>query len=276
MMQSTTSRGGMAWYLTGAFSSIVANWPLYARLVGRDVHTRYKGSMLGIVWALLNPLSLLVVFSFVFGIVLNARWGVGGRNFTLVLFSGLVLFTFLADCINRSPMLVLQNANYVKKVVFPLELLPAVTLGSAAINLALSLVILAVGELWYGGGLPLTWVAVPVVLLPLLVLTYGVVFILSSLGVFIRDLAQLTGIITMLLMYLSPILFPVDMVPAAFRGWLSLNPLTFPVIQLREVTLNGHWPDWVGLGWYTLVALAVCTVGFWWFWRTKNGFADVV
>lgn len=272
----TRQRSGALWYLTGAFKSILANRSLYARLVGRDVHVRYKGSILGIMWALLNPLSLLVVFSFVFGIVLNARWGIGGHNFTLVLFSGLILFTFLADCINRSPGLVLENANYVKKVVFPLELLPAVPLGTATINLGLSLIILAGGQLWYGQGLPVTWVAVPVVLLPLLVFAYGVVFFLSSLGVFIRDLAQLTSVLTMLLMYMGPIIFPLEMVPAQFRSWLFLNPLTFPVTQLREATLNGQWPDWVGLGWYGAIALLVCTGGFWWFWRTKNGFADVV
>lgn len=276
MPMKTRQRSGTLWYVTGAFTSILANRSLYMRLVGRDVHVRYKGSILGIMWALLNPLSLLVVFSFVFGIVLNARWGLGGHNFTLVLFSGLILFTFLADCINRSPSLVLENANYVKKVVFPLELLPAVTLGTATINLALSLLILAGGELWYGKGLPVTWIAVPVVLLPLLVFAYGVVLFLSSLGVFIRDLAQLTSVLTMLLMYMGPIIFPLDLVPIQFRSWLSLNPLTFPVTQLREVTLNGHWPDWVGLGWYSAVALFVCTGGFWWFWRTKNGFADVV
>lgn len=272
----TRQHSGALWYITGAFRSILANRPLYVRIVGRDVHARYKGSILGVMWALLNPLSLLVVFSFVFGIVLHARWGIGGHNFTLVLFSGLILFTFLADCINRSPGLVLESANYVKKVVFPLELLPAVPLGTATINLGLSLLILAGGQLWYGQGLPVTWVAVPVVLLPLLVLAYGVVLFLSSLGVFIRDLAQLTSVLTMLLMYMGPIIFPLEMVPAQFRPWLNLNPLTFPVTQLREVTLNGQWPDWIGLVWYGAIALFVCTGGFWWFWRTKNGFADVV
>ncbi|NID15768.1 ABC transporter permease [Luteibacter yeojuensis] len=269
-------RAGVIWYLTGGFLSIFANRSLYARLVDRDVRIRYKGSVLGIFWALLNPLSLLVVFSFVFGIVLNAKWGVGGRNFTLVLFSGLILFTFLAECINRSPLLILQNSNYVKKVVFPLELLPGVVLGSAAINLLVSLLILAAGELWFGGGVPITWIAVPLVLLPFLVLTYGVILFLSSLGVFIRDLAQVTGILTMLLMYLSPILFPIDLVPLQFRPWLSINPLTFPVTQLRLITLSGNWPDWIGLLWYSFAAISICTTGFWWFWRTKNGFADVV
>ncbi|MGB6030353.1 MAG: ABC transporter permease [Rhodanobacter sp.] len=269
-------RSGVLWYLTGAFTSVLAYRSLYVRLVGRDLHVRYKGSVLGIMWTLLNPLSLLVVFSFVFGVVLNARWGIGGHNFTLVLFSGLILFTFLAECINRSPSLVLESASYVKKVVFPLELLPAVTLGTATINLALSLLILACGELWYGTGLPITWLAVPLVLLPLLVFAYGVVLFLSSLGVFLRDLSQLVGVLTMLLMYMGPIIFPLDMVPVQFRAWLSLNPLTFPVTQLREVTLNGHWPDWIGLAWYSIVALLACTGGFWWFWRTKSGFADVV
>lgn len=275
-MMGARRHSGMAWYLTGAFSSIMANRSLYVRLVSRDIHVRYKGSILGLLWTLLNPLSLLVVFSFVFGVVLHAKWGIGGHNFTLVLFSGLVLFTFLADCINRSPGIVLENANYVKKVVFPLELLPAVTLGTATINLGLSLLILAGGELWYGHGLPVTWIAVPIVLLPLLVLAYGVVLFLSSLGVFIRDLPQVTGILTMLLMYMGPIIFPLDMVPAQFRALLWLNPLTFPVTQLRQVTLNGQWPDWIGLGCYSVAAFAICVGGFWWFWRTRNGFADVV
>ncbi|MBB5360830.1 lipopolysaccharide transport system permease protein [Rhodanobacter sp. ANJX3] len=273
---SAPSGAGIVWYVSGAFISILRNRSLYGRLVGRDIHNRYKGSVLGIVWTLLNPLSLLVVFSFVFGLVLKARWGIGGRNFTLVLFSGLILFTFMAECVNRGPTLILQNANYVKKVVFPLELLPAVVLGSATINLVLSMAILMIGELWYGGGLPVTWIAMPLVIFPLILLTYGWVLFLASLGVFLRDLAQLTGILTLLLMYLGPILFPVDMVPSQFRPWLNLNPLTFPVTQFRAIALNNQWPDWSGLCWYTLIAISITTFGFWWFWRTKNGFADVV
>lgn len=226
---------------------------------------------------MLNPLSLLVVFSFVFGVVLNARWGVmPGANFPLLLFAGLVPFIFLSESITRAPMLILENSNYVKKVVFPLELLPFVVTGSALVNLGIALLILLLGQLWVMGGITYNWIFVPLVMAPLAMLATGVVMFMSSLGVFIRDLAQMTSVITMLLMYMSPILFPISMVPPAYRPFLSLNPLTLPVTQLRQVTLEGRSPDWAALGIYYLVAYTVLVIGFWWFWRTKKGFADVI
>ncbi|WP_243039092.1 ABC transporter permease [Dyella sedimenti] len=265
------------WYLLAPLSVLLQNRSLYVRLVSRDVELRYKGSMLGVVWSMINPLALLAVFSFVFGVVMRARWGESGSvNFSLLIYSGLVLFILLSDVINKAPLLIIQNSNYVKKVVFPLEVLPAVTVGSALVNLALALLILLVGQLWFGGGITWTWLLLPVVLAPFVMMNLGLVFFLSSLGVYLRDIAQLTGIVVMVLMYMSPILYPVSMVPEEYRPWLSLNPLSIPVSALREITLYGQMPDWAALGIYALVSYVMLIAGFWWFHRTKNGFADVI
>ena len=265
------------WYAVAPIISVTGQWQLYRRMIIRDLSLRYRGSVLGAIWSLLNPLSLLVVFSFVFGVVLNARWGeVPGANFPLILFSGLVPFIFLSEIISRSPTLILENSNYVKKVVFPLELLPFVINGSAVVNIGIALIILFVGQIWVMGGVTYNWLFAPLVIVPLVMLASGIALFMSSLGVFLRDLAQMTNIITMVLMYMSPILFPINMVPAVYRPFLNLNPLTLPVIQLRQVTLEGRSPDWGALGIYYFVAYVVLVAGFWWFWRTKKGFADVI
>lgn len=272
-----STRESLGWYALAPVMSVARQRSLYRRMVVRDLSLRYRGSVLGAVWSLLNPLSLLVLFSFVFGVVLNARWGVTpGANFSLILFAGLIPFIFLSESITRAPTLILENSNYVKKVVFPLELLPFVITGGAAVNLCIALFILLLGQLWVMGGITYNWIFVPLVITPLAMLATGVVMLMSSLGVFIRDLAQMTSVITMFLMYMSPILFPISMVPPAYRWILSLNPLTVPVTQLRQITLEGRPPDWTELGIYYLVAYAVLVVGFWWFWRSKKGFADVI
>lgn len=262
--------------LVAPFVELCRHRLLLRRLVARDVSLRYKGSVLGFLWSMLNPLALLVLFSFVFGVVMRARWGSNQQNFSLILYSGLILFMFLSDVVNKAPTLILQNDNYVKKVVFPLDVLPAVTVGGALVNLLLAMLILLVGQLLLTGTVPWTWMFAPLIVFPLLMLVLGVVYFLASLGVYLRDIAQITGILTMFLMYLSPILYPVDMVPSEYRHWLDLNPLTVPVNELRQVTLGGHLPHWGVLGLYGLVAYAVLVFGYWWFMRTKNGFADVL
>lgn len=271
-------RSGAWWYATGVFSLIRSERSLFARLVSRDVGSRYKGSVFGALWSLLNPLALLCVFGFVFGMIFKARWGAAGetKNFALMLFAGLALFLFVSECISRAPMLILQNSNYVKKVVFPLDLLPLVVVGGAAVNLCVSLGILLLGQWWVDGAVPATWLSVPAIVLPLAMMMAGAVYLLSSLGVFLRDLGQVVGLVTIAMMYLSPVLFPIEMVPEQYRVLLQFNPLTVPVTQLREVTLYGHWPDWAALGTYAASAYALLVLGFAWFWRSKNGFADVL
>lgn len=250
---------------------------LYMRMVGRDIDARYRGSMLGLVWTLLNPLVLLAIFGFVFGHVVEARWGGGSQhNFSLVLFSGLSVFLLASECVNRAPLLVVQNASYVKKVVFPLGLLPPIVVGAAVVNFCIAMGILLVAQLFVAGSVSSTWFLLPLVLIPLTMMLTGLVYFVSALGVFLRDLSQVMGLVTLVLMYMSPVLFPIEAVPADLRDWLVLNPITIPVLELRAVTLGGQAPDWARLGLYTLAAYAVLLGGYGFFQRCRRGFADVL
>lgn len=259
--------------------SLWAQRHLIITLVRREVAARYQGSLLGNLWALITPLLMLAVYTFIFSVVFNARWSGGGESraeFALVLFAGLMVFNCFAECFNRAPRLILDNANYVKKVVFPLEILPWVSLGAAVINLCISVVVwLLFYVLMYG--LPHASVLLlPVVLLPLLLLSVGVSWLLAALGVYLRDLAQLVGVLSTMLMFLSPIFYPVEALPEAFRSVLNINPLTPIIAQVRDILYWGKLPAW---DYYALTLLAtglVAWAGFVLFQKTRQGFADVL
>lgn len=260
--------------------SLWRNRQLILQMTRRDVLGRYRGSLMGLAWSFFNPLLMLAVYTFVFSVVFKARWGVGEPTsriqFALVLFAGVIVHGLLAESINRAPGLILGNTNYVKRVVFPLEILPWVVLGSALFHALVSLLILLLAQLAFGGGIPITAGFLPLVLLPLVPMTMGVAWLLAATGVFIRDIAQMTGLLTTVLMFLSPVFYPLSSLPGVLRGWLYLNPLTFIIEQARAVMFLGSAPDWAGLGWYSLVAIAVAGAGFRWFQLTRKGFADVV
>jgi len=245
----------------------------------RDVIGRYRGSMMGLMWSFFNPLFLLAVYTFVFSVIFQARWGVdtGSKmNFAVVLFSGLVVHAFFADCVNRAPGLILANVNYVKKVVFPLEILPWVAMGSALFHAGMSLLVLLGFVVFLNAGLHWTAIFLPAVLFPLLLLTMGVSWFLASFGVFVRDVGQSIGLVTMALLFLSPIFYPVTALPEAYRGYLYLNPLTFIIEQVRAVLLMGNQPNWAGLGLYLLISIMIAWLGLFWFQKTRKGFADVL
>lgn len=246
----------------------------------REVMGRYRGSVLGLTWSFVTPILMLLIYTFVFSVVFGARWGTGhgeGRaEFAIVLFIGLMLYSLFADCVNRAPTLVTGNVNFVKRVIFPLELLPVVTLGSVLFHMLVSLAIWLVAAALVLHVLPWTCLLVPLVLMPLAIGTLGISWILASLGVFIRDIGQTVGIVTAALMFLSPIFFPLDALPEKFRLLVLVNPLTFPIEQAREVLIWGRQPDWWGLLLYWIGALAVAQLGLWWFQKTRKGFADVL
>lgn len=259
--------------------SLRQNRSLIGALIKREIVGRYKGSALGLVWSFVNPILLLAVYTFVFSEVFKARWsgGVGSKTeFAVVLFSGLMIFNLFAECFNRAPGLVLSNANYVKKVVFPLEILPVVDLGSALFHLMVSTVVWFLFFVLCMGLPPMTALLLPVAILPLLMLALGMGWFLASLGVYLRDIAQFTGIVTTVLMFMSPVFYPITELPKGYQYMMLLNPLTPVIEQAREILIWGHMPDWILLGGYTAAMCLVAWLGFAWFQKTRKGFADVL
>ena len=255
------------------------NRGLIAQMCRREVAGRYAGSFMGLQWAILNPLLMLAVYTFVFSVVFKARWGgaeEGKAQFALVLFAGLIVHALFAEVLNRAPGLIIVNVNYVKRVVFPLEVLPVIALGSALFHGIVSIGVLLIAFALLNGYLHWTVVLLPLVLLPLMILTLGLAWMLASIGVFVRDIGQSIGLLTMLLLFMSPVFFPLSALPPQFQAWMMLNPLTFIIEQAREVLIWGRPPDWMGLFAYGVVALAVAWAGFFWFQKTRKGFADVV
>ncbi len=181
-----------------------------------------------------------------------------------------------AEVINRSPSIVLSNVNYVKKVVFPLEVLPVITMGGALFHGLISLSVLILAYTIFQGIPHLTILLVPVVMLPLIVLTLGLAWILASLGVYLQDVGQTTGIITTIMLFLSPVFFPLSSLPEQYRGLIRLNPLTFIIEQMREVIIWGRIPDFMGLGTYLIVSVFIAAAGYAWFQKTRSGFGDVL
>jgi lipopolysaccharide transport system permease protein len=253
---------------------------LVAALIKREVVGRYKGSILGILWSLLNPLLMLTIYTFVFSVIFKARWGANPdetkTQFAIVLFVGMIVHGLFAEVINGAPTLITSNVNFVKKVVFPLDILPSVALGAALFHSFVSFGVLMVAFVLFNGYLNWTVIFFPVVLLPLIILTLGFAWMLASLGVFLRDLGQTTGIITMIMLFFAPIFYPVTALPVELRPWIMVNPLTFIIEQAREVLIWGHLPDWAGLGIYSVVSLGVAWAGYVWFQKTRKGFADVL
>jgi lipopolysaccharide transport system permease protein len=222
---------------------------------------------------------MLIVYTFFFSVIFKARWSAGSDSkteFALILFAGLMVFSVFSECVNRAPGLVLGNPNYVKKVIFPLEILPWVNLGSALFHGVISLSVWVLAYLVFFGLPHVTVIFLPLILLPLVFFIMGLSWILASLGVYLRDVAQFVGILTSTLMFLSPIFYPVTAIPERFRGLLYLNPLTPVIEQARDVLYWGKTPDFSIIGIYLIMTLVFAWLGFAWFQKTRKGFADVL
>lgn len=247
--------------------------------VKRDILGRYKGSILGIFWSFFHPLFMLAVYTFVFSIVFQARWGSsdGSRGeFALVLFAGLIVFNFFSECINRAPTLILSNTNYVKKVIFPLEILPWVVVGSALFHGLISLIVWFIGYIILFGTPQPTAILLPVVALPLVLLTLGLSWFLASLGVYLRDISQVVMILTTVLMFLSPIFYPASAIPDSAQPVLLVNPIAPALEHVRGVLMWGELPNFQNWLYYLVGNAIVAWLGFVWFQKTRKGFADVL
>ncbi|MBL4671923.1 MAG: ABC transporter permease [Arenicella sp.] len=249
-------------------------------MLKRDVQKRYRGSQLGFLWAFFYPILMLLVYTFVFGMVMKVKWGVAGQDnidFGLILFVGLLCHGLMSEVVVGSVSMITGNSQYVKKVVFPLEILSLVSLSNALFHMFLGLLILMTIYLFTGNELHWTLLLVPVVLLPFVVFLLGLSWFISVLGVYVRDLSQVVGVLMTVLMFMCSIVFPFDRLPLELQPYvLWLNPLTIIVEQLRAVMLFGQLPDWYLLGLYSVGAVAMLILGVWFFKRTRGGFADVI
>jgi len=261
--------------------SLWRNRDLTRRLIAQEVAQRYRGSYLGVVWSFITPILMLSVYAFVFSVVFNARWGElaptsGTGEFALTLFAGMIPFGVFSEVVNRAPSIVLAVPNYVKKVVFPLEILPVVAVGSAVVHSLISALILVVGSLIFLGSVSKTLVLLPLAYLPLVLLTLGLAWFLASLGVYVRDISHAIGVITQVLFFVSPVFYPVSAVPERFRLVLHVNPLTEIISAFRRTMLWGEPPAWATWALLTGCTAVIALMGHAWFAQTRKGFADVM
>jgi len=266
----------------GPFALFADLWhykKLVWRLARREIEARYRGSFFGLFWSLFTPLLTLAVYSFVFSVIFKSRWEQFADKkgaFALVLFSGLIVYGIFSECLIRAPGGILENTEYVKRVVFPLEILPCVAIASALFNAFVSTLVLLIAYLFVLGLPPWTALLFPVVLLPLLLCTLGISWFLHSLGVFIRDLRHVVGIVISMLAFVSPIFYPLTAFPVDLRTWVYLNPLTNILEQTRDVLFWGQVPNWSMWAVNMLASWVICWLGFLWFCKTRKGFADVI
>lgn len=260
--------------------SLWHNRQLILQMTKREVVGRYKGSAVGLAWSFFNPVLMLVVYTFVFSVVFKARWGVGGEEnktlFAVILFVGLIVHGLFAEVLNRAPGLILGNVNYVKKVVFPLEILPVISMAAALFHSLISLSVLLIAFMLFNGYLQWTAIFIPLVLMPFIIFTLGLAWMLAAIGVFLRDVGQVIGMVTMVMLFLAPVFYPLSAVPEEFVPYMLANPLTFIIQQSREVLIWGRFPNWAGLCVYMLLAIIVGWAGYFLFQKTRKGFADVL
>jgi lipopolysaccharide transport system permease protein len=279
-MQITNPHAAQPISLGALVTNVWKNKSLIVQMTRREVIGRYKGSVIGVAWSFFNPIFMLAVYTIVFSRIFKTKWGGGGdesqTQFAVVLFVGMIILNLFSEVINRAPNLIVANVNYVKKVVFPLEILPIVSLGAALFHSAISVIVLLAAFLSFNGYLHWTVVFIPIVMLPLVLVIIGISWMLASLGVYLRDIGQTIAIVTTVLMFLSPVFYPVAAVPGKLKTLIMLNPLTFIIEQARQVAIWGHSPDWMGLFIYLIAAIAVAWLGFFWFQKTRKGFSDVL
>ncbi|MBF4990622.1 ABC transporter permease [Methylophilus sp. QUAN] len=260
--------------------SFLRNRSLISQMTKREVLGRYRGSVVGLGWSFFNPLLMLSVYTFFFSYVFKSRWGdvpTGGHtDFAIVLFVGLIIHGVFAECINRAPALINSNVSYVKKVVFPLEIFPWIAMGSALFHAGISIFVLVILQLIIVGNLQWTIIFFPLVTFPFVIVTLGFAWFLAATGVYVRDIGQTTGLVTSVMLFVSPVFYPIATLPHKMQLFVMLNPLTLIIEESRKVLLFGEVPNWTALGVYSLVSMVIAWIGFWWFQKTRKGFADVL
>jgi len=262
------------------FRSLWSSRELLTQIVQRNIQSRYRASMFGLFWMMATPIFMLAVYTFVFSVIFKARWGDSFGDskmaFALIIFCGLSIFNIFSEGIGSACTVIPSNKNYVKKVVFPLEILPVSSALTAFIFGLIWLGILLVGSLLVFHKIHITAICLPLILIPLLLITIGLSWATASLGTFFRDLQHAVGIILRMMFFMTPIFYSADRIPEKIRPILNANPLAGIVEQSRNILLFGKWPDWTQLGLLTVGSFLIFQAGYIWFMKTKRGFADVL
>jgi lipopolysaccharide transport system permease protein len=266
-------------YPVRILKNLWTNKNLIGQLTKREIASRYQGSYLGLLWSIVTPLLMLVVYTFVFSEIFKAKWSPESDSkieFALMIFCGLLTFNIFSEVITKAPSIIISNSNYVKKVVFPLEILPIVVLGSSLIHALISIVILVITLILFLGVVNWTLIFLPIVLLPLILFTVGIGWILASVGVFFRDIAQVIGVGVQALLLLSPIMYPMTLVPDYLKNLYLINPISYAVEDMRRIMIWGLSPNWSFLFIGFVISSFIFICGHLWFNKTKAGFADVL
>lgn len=261
------------------FGTVPEYGSLLWQFARREISGRYRGSVIGFGWAVLNPLLLLAIYTFVFSVVFRMRWDgpVSDRtDFALVIYTGMIVHGFFAECMTRAPSLILDNRNLVKKVVFPLQVLPWTVLVVASFHFLVGILLIVAVVVAKAGTLPAAMFALPLIVLPLGLAALGLAYAFSALGVYLRDLGQLVGFFALTLLFMSPVFYPVSAVPQEWRWVITINPIATFIELTRGALLFGAWPRPAPLAAMWGIGLATAWIGFFWFQRTRKGFADVL
>lgn len=262
------------------FASFWTNRQLIWQMTRREIVGRYRGSLIGGAWSLIYPLLMLAIYTFIFSVVFKSRWGEEQNEskgeFAIILFAGMIVFNIFSEVVTRAPGLIISNVNFVKKVVFPLEILPWVAMGSSLFQAGASLLVLLIVQLLFKGALPWTLLLLPLILLPLVMFSMGLAWFLAAIGVYVRDIGQITSVIMTILMFLSALFYPISALPQEYHRFLRFNPLVTIIAESRKVLVFAVSPDWDV--WANLVtsSLLIAFAGFWWFQKVRKGFADVL
>lgn len=266
--------------MIAVFRNLLKFQNLLKQFTSRDVTSRYKGSYLGLVWTLIQPLVMLTIYTFVFSVVFKARWGQGESvskvDFAMTIYAGMIIFQIFSEPLYRSSTIFIANSNFVKRVVFPLEILPTSSVLSSVIMNLFSFVIYIGALLWFQ--YPVGWniLLFPLIWIPLIILSAGLSYVFATLGVFFRDIGQIISILMNMLFYISPVFYPVTALPESFQKYMLFNPLTIIIENFRAITIYNSPPDWAQLGTIYIISIVIFLIGSAIFTYSKETFSDVI
>ena len=259
-------------------ATIWRNRSLIRTLVRRDILSRYSGSFGGAFWTVLNPLLLMLTYFFVFGLVLKSRipGDPSPAGFALYLLCGMLPWLAFSEAAGRAPGILLEHRNFIRKLLFPVEILPVNLAVTGLVTEFFGLALFVAAVFLTRGHLPVTALYIPLIAIPQFLFTAGVCWFLAALGAFMRDLAQINGFLLTVWFFVTPICYPEQSMPTVARAWMEKNPFYILVHAYRAVLLDGVAPDWTPIIWLTAISGLIFIAGHAWFYKLRRSFADLL